>query len=154
MIGDENPFIIGNSEPICLDKVQNSDFPNVILKKEDYFEFKKNDNSSIETYKFIAKQNDLILYLKKRENSIQIAITSKSNKLLFENVFYTSDGIEFSPFNFNTEKEQYEVQFIGKIFKNLPPVFFGFMDYYFGCSEINVIDKTNETIEILCDNRH
>ena len=96
----------------------------------------------------------MVFYLKKRETSIQIAITNKLNKLLFDHVFYTMDGIEFYNFNFKNEKFQNETQYIGKVFKDLPPVFFGFRYYDFGCRDINVINRSSEVIETLCDNRH
>ncbi len=45
-------------------------------------------------------------------------------------------------------------QWTGKLFKDYPPVLFGFVWQSFGCDNIDIIQLPLTTIPILCDNRH
>ena len=51
-------------------------------------------------------------------------------------------------------EEGHKQQYIGKLFKNKPIVTFGYTYTTFGCPQIDVLDKEELPIMILCDNRH
>lgn len=155
-ISKENPFIKGNVEPFVWNKIDSIDFPKVTLFSFEHKKFKSN-NFSFKHYEF-RSNNNLTYYLKKINNTaryetiLHIVVTDMKQNIIYNNHFYESDGIEFYTYDFENKGEIN--QFTGKIFKDLPPVFWGFLIHSFGCPDINIINKKNELVEILCDNRH
>jgi len=81
-------------------------------------------------------------------------IVFKDNEKIYDFVLYPSEGGSFAPIVKKGDKEKDYHQFTGKIFKDKPPVIFGFMYVSFGCPGVHVLDKKIKRIRILCDNRH
>ncbi len=159
-IGKENPFQTGKLKPIVWEEVGYHDFP----KK---FNINIIDNRRIswfegiepgQSYKFSA--NNLNYYIQnlekdeKLEHRYMIVIDSRTSDIIYENVLIDSESTNLIPLNIENSKQEYYNQWTGKLFKNKPIVIFGFLGHNFGCPSITVLDKTEPTIPILCDNRH
>lgn len=72
-----------------------------------------------------------------------IALNTKA--VLYEKLYRESESESFASL---------EEQWTGKLFKNKPPVVFGFQYASFGCPSINFIGSTEPDLRIHCDNRH
>ena len=156
-IGKTNPFTKGKMKPIAWSKVDSSLFPVTakLLEKNRALSAGK----AGDTYQF--KMNNLIYFVQNvgkegdRYDRHVVVIDSLSKAILFEQIFRGSEGGSPAPLNFvDEENGDYLNQFTGQLFKNQPPVIFGFMHHSFGCPGIDFIQKNRETIYINCDNRH
>ncbi|MCF6349602.1 MAG: hypothetical protein L3J23_01040 [Flavobacteriaceae bacterium] len=78
---------------------------------------------------------------------------SKNNQIIFNEVFFSGESRSLTSINIGEFEKLKTEQWTGKIFKD-KPVMFGFFYKSFGCSWINVLSKLEETIPVLCDNRH
>ena len=159
-IGKENPFQTGKLESIVWKKIDNQDFPkkfnNNIIDDSRRLWF--NDMEAGQSYKFST--NNLDYYIQnlnkneKLEHRYMIVVDSETKNIIYETVLIDSENTYLIPLKTEDTKEQYHNQWTGKLFKNKPVVMFGFLGYNFGCPSITVLDETEPTIPILCDNRH
>ncbi|MFI8605669.1 hypothetical protein ACIGCP_14490 [Cellulophaga baltica] len=85
-----------------------------------------------------------------------LSIKNTATKESFEVDISEGESSSKAPLRIKGEKYDYEenLQYVGRLFKNRPPVVFGFTFKSFGCPSINFIDKNELPIFILCDNRH
>lgn len=144
--GKENPFSGEKVVPIHWKKISRDQFPLTL----------KNDKSLENTY--LAKFENLIYYIQdyKGEYGIykrKLAVV-KDKKVTFAKTFTRGEGAEFSPLNFINNNEYNDWQWTGRLFKNKPPVVFGFVSESFGCPNITFLDSSYEDIYLICDNRH
>jgi len=144
--GKESPFSGEKVVPIHWEKTSRNEFP---------LSF-KNEKNLENTYS--AKFENLTYYLQdyKGEYGIskrQLAVV-KDNKVIFEKTYTTGEGAEFSPLNFINNNEYNDWQWTGRLFKNKPPVVFGFVSESFGCPSITFLDSSYPDIYTDCDNRH
>ena len=87
---------------------------------------------------------DLIVLVDKKK-----IFFKKTFKLNFEGREFTSlSGIQ------TEQEDRRNSQWTGTLFKNKPPVIFGFTSESFGCSVITLMEKAGGEIPINCDNRH
>lgn len=151
-IGKENPFMIGKIRPIVWEKIDNQFFPSVNLDTKVSNKLEK--LKSTETFKFTF--NNLDYYLKDYGyDARHLVIQSNNNQIVFNEVFFEGESISLAPLSFVDKKNEDDMQqWTGKLFKNRPPVIFGFFYVSFGCPWIDVLDKSENSISILCDNRH
>jgi hypothetical protein len=83
-----------------------------------------------------------------------LVINQRTNKTAYENTYYETEGSSPAPLNF-VEGEGYTLnQWTGDLFKNKPPVIFGFTYVDFGCPNIDFLNPQVTGIGINCDNRH
>jgi hypothetical protein len=148
-IGKKNPFQTSRLKPIIWTPIENKRFPN----NED---LKKSDNLS--SFIFSSERYDYFLQKpEERAGNYHIVIIDKDLKsVVFNQHYYDSEGTYLTGLNI-TGQDNIEVQqsqWTGKLFKNKATIIFGFLGYSFGCPSINVLDETEPTIPILCDNRH
>lgn len=83
-----------------------------------------------------------------------VVYDQEKQQILYSEIQRETESISFNPINTIDSNINYGNQFVGKLFKNKAPVFFGFYNHSFGCPSITVLDKTEPKVPILCDNRH
>jgi hypothetical protein len=83
-----------------------------------------------------------------------VIINSKTKEIVYEQVQILSESTYLVPLNTPNNPNQYQSQWTGQLFKDKPVVMFGFLAGGFGCPSITILDKTESSIPILCDNRH
>lgn len=144
-VGNKNPFISGGLKPIIWKKIDAKQFPKEISSKK----IAKTKITKLYEYQW----NNFTYYL---INETHLAIVeSSSNKLITETIFEEGESTGLAPLSFKNQQNEYgPQQWTGNLFKNKPPVFFGFTYESFGCPSINFIDKAGKEIYINCDNRH
>ena len=159
-IGKANPFQTGKLESIAWKKIKNQEFPKKFSSNiiDDRRRWWFNGIETGQSYKFST--NNLDYYIQnlnkdeKLEHRYMIVIDSKTKKIIYENVQIDSESTYLIPLKTENSKELYYSQWTGELFKNKPVVMFGFLGFNFGCPSITVLDETEPTIPILCDNRH
>jgi len=163
-VGKENPFIQGQIKPVVWKKIDSSDFPST---KADV---------KIDSVYFVTGRGNTYLYesdnlrffiqdlFSNNESYIRgrhlLVVDIKNDKVVIEQVYQNSEGAMITPLNFGIEglDNEYDSdsqeQWTGKLFKNKPPVVFGFEWVSFGCPYITLLNTKKEYIDINCDNRH
>ncbi|MFD2909590.1 hypothetical protein ACFSX9_12705 [Flavobacterium ardleyense] len=144
-VGSENPFNQGKIKPIIWKKIPTNQFPKEVKSE-------KIDATKIsKLYKF--QINNLDYYLL-NDNHLVI-VESANKKIILEEIFVEGESASSAPLSFDdVVNESLPEQWTGDLFKNKPPVFFGFLYQSFGCSAINFIEKPYNSIYLHCDNRH
>jgi len=155
IIGKENPFIEKGLQPLVFEEMSQEIIDNNIKAKllskawikdttyKPYIFNYKNIRSFVKIKKELNTWSDLIIkniqtkdsysiYQNEGESSSKASIKIKEKK--------------------STGNDNY--QYIGRLFKNKPPVAFGFMWESFGCPKIHFLGKEELPIIVLCDNRH
>ncbi len=156
-VGEENPFIQGEMKPIVWEKIKN----------ESFYPSKKGYNDGKRMPKFLpsvaykSKMNQYEFYVQdfiEHDRPISrhiIVIDSKTKFVVYDEIYETSEGSSLAPLNkMDPEHRLNDIQWAGFLFKNKPPVMFGFTFVSFGCSSINFLKLNESPIYILCDNRH
>ena len=155
-VGKENPFSKEGLKPISWKKIAKKDYPSKTLKNEDRVLLKNTATGNTYFYKTDSHEYFLQDYLDSNKiiyGRRLLVVDSKSKAIIIEKLFSQSEGISPTPLNYENGEDAVE-QWTGKLFKNKPPVVFGFEYFSFGCPSISIIDKSNEEINIQCDNRH
>lgn len=144
-VGNENIFNENKLKPILWNVVDSKNFQNIKTK------LKLNNLKINKLYKYQMNEMDYFLINQNR----LIIIDTKNNETLIDTTFEEGESASFAPLSFVGKKNENQfTQWTGNLFKNKPPVFFGFMYESFGCESINFIEKQGDTIYIKCDNRH
>lgn len=155
-IGKSNPFQTGKVKPIVWTEINNTDFPiKTVSVEEDVivetFEY------SFLNYKYYAQSQRTIKRDFNRVKSHHIIISDTvSNSIVSEYTYHNTESIDISQLQTKDKKHQFNTyySFTGAIFKNKPPIIYGFYSNSFGCTSVDFIDKSEPSISILCDNRH
>lgn len=144
--GTENPF---SGEKLTL----------VPWKKttRDQFPLSLNNKKNLgDTYH--AKYRDMDYYLQDLKDEYGIAerqlAVVKNKKVFFTKTITKGEGAEFKSLNFIESNDYDDFQWTGNLFKNKPPVVFGFVSESFGCPNITFLDSSYDDIYLNCDNRH
>jgi hypothetical protein len=153
-VGKENPFTNKPLTPIVWNKISAKEFPSKAIKTKDLALLKNKTPGNTYSYKTEEYHYFLQEYLNSTEVGSRrlLVIDANTKEVITEKMFIESEGS--SPAPLNSADDEVAVQYTGKLFKNKPPVVFGFQYESFGCSAISLIDKSNEDIYIQCDNRH
>jgi len=151
-VGKENPFVQGQMKPIVWNKINSDDFP--VAKANFQTNATKNNTYLYESNEFRYFVQD---YVRDRDIRHLLVVDIKNDKVVAERIYGIRELSMPAPLNFGINNENY-VEFIsqwtGKLFKNKPPVVFGFEWVGFGCESITLLDSTEGDIWINCDNRH
>jgi hypothetical protein len=156
-VGKENPFTGEQLTQIVWKKVAENEFPSKAIKKEDQKILK--DKIAGNVYSFKTKSFDYFIrdYFSDDSKDVfahrLIVIDSNTKEVIIDNLYSQSEGTTPAPLNNQNPDDNIE-QYTGRLFKNKPPVVFGFLYQSFGCPSIEIIDKSNEFIYLQCDNRH
>lgn len=150
-IGKENPFSPGNSVPLIWDQIDGSLFPPIDVDSPNGKILKHYKKQK--AYKFV--NNELTYFLQRYDMAYYLVVVSSDNQPIFKKVFIDSEGVSLTAMSFaNKKSKETPEQWTGKIFKNQPPVIFGFEYTSFGCPSIDFLEKEARSIRIACDNRH
>lgn len=146
--GKQNPFVTNDLRPIKWQKTTAAEFPLPNENIENHL--KKGD-----VYK--AQYLDNWVYIQEllSEGQVQdrlLVYTDKNKKVIYQTTIEQGEGDEPNPLNgFGADQN---IQWIGKLFKDKPPVVFGFMSISFGCNSIRFLQKDYPILPLNCDNRH
>ena len=156
MISRTNPFIEKGLQPIVYEEMSqesiNSNIKNKLIPKD-----WKNDTIN-KPYMFNYKNMRSFVRIINGYNNYNWSDLRIKNMQTKEDYYIYQSGGESSskaPLSTKVQKSQdRHNQYIGQLFKNKPPVAFGFMWESFGCPQIHFLDKKELPISIFCDNRH
>lgn len=159
-VGKENPFQTGKLKPVFWEKIEGSEFPENFKKDatlhSQKFSFK--DVVAGESFKFSNNQYDYYLQNLQNEKRIYarylVIIDSDTNVAVLNKVYSESEGAFLKQLNLETNSLNTQFQWTGELFKNKPPIIFGFLSSMFGCPSIDFLSDKEPPIPILCDNRH
>jgi hypothetical protein len=168
-VGPTNPFEQGKMYPILWKEINSATFPLNKLSKNEKDFIKENNKTEI-TKAYFYTLNNYKYYLLNfnlptiQENSYErgymVLVVLKDNKLVSEELILTGGNNGYLPLNMQPRTE-FDVcthlihQWTGKLFKNSPPVYFGFTYAGDGCPWISKIELVEDNrIFINCDNRH
>lgn len=168
-VGAKNPFALEQLTPLVWKKVNLQDLPETTPEQDQkfYASYPWNVNFSSEGGNtHLSEANGLQYFLQDyvRGESVDIdarrllVFDPQTKEIIIDKIFYESESTSLAPLkggegNYNNTFEE-SFQWAGKLFKDKPPVTFGFLWVSFGCPAISVIDSSSEDIEIYCDNRH
>lgn len=154
--GQESPFVQGEMKPLKWKRISSQKFPpgSINLKRaSNSFQFKIGNA-------WTFKSTDFHYYLKElTRNKFTVAYyllvqKAGSKEIVKEKIYYESEGESLTSLNKKEESKENQNQWTGKLFKDLPPVMFGFQYHSFGCPGLTILEKTKCDLEINCDNRH
>lgn len=149
IIGKENPFVQGRMKRVQWKKIESKNFPTMPINAA--------DASMIRNYQSIAgshyfyKHDNLLYYLQEfvKGGGVDamrlLVLNAKTKEFICERIYFDSEGGYLASIT---------SQWTGKLFKNKPPVIFGFEHFSFGCSGIVVLKSKENDMVINCDNRH
>jgi len=156
-VGKENPFVRGKLKPVRWKKMKSGEVPSepsVFVDTSQQGEYTTGDACKYEAegYRYIVR--DLL-----RDNQVaarRLVVTDlKTNETVCEKIYYVDEGSSLTPLNFIKPDYNKEInQWTGNLFKNKPPVIFGFQYHSFGCPGIAFLKQSEKEIYINCDNRH
>lgn len=150
-IGQKNPFVKKQVEPIVWQKIDSTEFPTKSITLEVNYKFGNNDYEYDlgESFKFENKKYQFFIRRLNKKNDQfglrLLVIDKKTKEKIFEKLYYSGESSSFAPLDY---------QWVGYLFKNKPMVIFGFQWHSFGCPIIDFIDADKKEIMINCDNRH
>lgn len=159
-IGKKNPFTKGQLKPIIWKKTTDKKFQSIISNNKRATNLKESLQDFKLTNIFKFSKDNLQFYLleyyrePRGRYRLLIVLNKSKQQVIYSEIQKESEGISFNPIRTKENSLDYLTQFAGKLFKNKPTVFFGFLNYSFSCPLITVLDKTEPEIPILCDNRH
>jgi hypothetical protein len=154
-IGEENPFSEGNAQPLVWEVTDSSYFTVDQLNPENsalLHEFQSGDS-------YVSETEDRVFHLQnlQAKNTLHLLLVildSQSDSIVFEKAFYEGESATIKPLtNINESHSRSIYQWTGKVFKNKPPIIYGFLGQIYDCPKIDFIGKSQKPIRILCDNR-
>lgn len=153
--GKENPFAQGKLQPLQWKVITPAEFPIIVFKDSASTRDMKMGNAyqaENESFRFYIQE-----YLKNDELfARRLLVFNASEKEPLRKAFYfNTESTGHAPLNnVNSENDPGMYQWTGNLFKNKPPVLFGFLFHTFGCPEISFLHKRERDLYIRCDNRH
>jgi hypothetical protein len=175
-VGAENPFVRGEMKVIAWEKIASNDFPLGLANDTIVAELRSNKGLTkgeaflyeFENFKYFVQSWTDVHYnegthkMYKTGNRHLLVVDKKSGEVVVERLFRSDEGRLPAPLNFGIEFEEgydndfttYRGQWAGKLFKNKPPVVFGFEWDSYGCPYITFLNRYEKNLYIRCDNRH
>lgn len=159
-IGSRNPFVAKKLKFLSWHQIAKNKFPKRTKQIDDaILDFEKGFDLTNKTIgnTYLSQANGYDYYLQDQlyDGKVYvrqlIVIDPKTQKRVLD-TFYTNN--EASRLNTGEQKlpSKFKMGLSGKLFKNKPPVVFGFAYVIFGCDTIDVLSENY--IPINCDNRH
>ncbi len=156
--GKENPFARGGVNPVIWKKITANEFPALDLTPENQKLIQGQRYTLGDTWRSEADGFNYFLRDIVADNRIfarwLLVFNSKSNTLILDRMFVDSEGTMQTTLNYSDIEYPSVNQFAGKLFKNKPPVVFGFEYVSFGCPGITFLSASETDLYINCDNRH
>lgn len=159
-IGNKNIFQTGKIVPIYWEKINSEKFPvEIDFNIYPFYGEKWFENTSL-AESFYFDYGEYKLYLQNLSTNSRInhrffvVVNSKNKKTILKKLFSSSEGVHLNQLSTKDNEGYYGVQWIGEIFRDKPPVVFGFASYPFSCPEIHFVNESEPSIGVHCDNRH
>jgi hypothetical protein len=146
-VGKADPFVHGELKPIVWRKVGLANVP-AIGDSQDSAP-RSNPRPTALVYRF--KWKDLEYFIQDINNEARHLWILQRKRLIYDKTQHNSEGTELTPLAMSRKNRH---QWTGRLFKNGPPVFFGFYSVTFGCPTIDFIEPSHSYVHIKCDNRH
>lgn len=157
-IDDHNTFSENTFKPIFWEQVDSSCFP--LINKTNSLDNPLNKYISGKTYAYFSDHYNYFVQDVRKKNPGTIArhlviVSRIDNSILVNRYYRDTESTSLHALN-SIEKQDHESlnQWTGILFKDYPPVIFGFLHHSFGCPSIDFIQQPNNAIYINCDNRH
>lgn len=150
-IGKLNPFLEDKLQQITWTDISYKEYPSHLITEEVNFNFGNNDFAFTTGACYKFQSHGLIYYIQKlMKDDYQfglrlIVINQKTKDKKLEQLFFGGESASFASL---------KSQWTGNLFKDKPPVIFGFQSHSFGCPAIHFLDSEHKGITINCDNRH
>ncbi len=146
-IGKQNPFVVGKLNPFVWKRLN----PDRFRGQLDIYEVPTEFNYEV---RFVLSYvlNGLQYYLINKENLL--VIDREKKEIIYNHTFYSGVNANLTLPILENEKEFFHRQWTGKLFKNMPPVVFGFQNWVFGCEEIRFLNTSDLPVKVLCDSRN
>jgi hypothetical protein len=155
-VGKENPFVQGQLKPIVWKETKRKDFPSETMSTRNSLLLRRYEKGG--AYKY--ETNDFGFFVQEfleddRISARRLLIIDLITKETVRDEFYfDSESSSPAPLNYSTDSFKNDIQWTGSLFKNKPPVIFGFEYISFGCTSITFLHKSVGDVGINCDNRH
>lgn len=160
-VAERNPFREGEARRMIWTEIDATLFPNFSTNDKELEKHISSSKTKIHTYHYAV--NELDYFVKDGEDFRIVLVTDSEGIVISTEIFSTGDeGTDLNVL-FTKEiadKKEYYInqwtgnQWTGNIFKNKPPILFGFESLSSGCPSISFVDKNTSNISISCDNRH
>jgi hypothetical protein len=162
-----NPFVKGGIKPIKWEKMDSTRFPKTEMNKWDSAYVKR--THPLQYFHYIDGELEYMVQNRGRDSVAGgrkvVVISTKSNDVLFSGVFQDRESTSLLPLNgieshYSDNSFDFNFQQTGLLFKNKPPVIYGFLGYSFGCPGMSYIGSQGlegsevKGLRIHCDNRH
>ncbi len=158
-IGSQSPFQTGRVQPILWEVVDSlllvevlsqSFVPSTIREK-----FRNTENLKVFSFSYAHFEYYMLANMRSSTPYAYhlIVIDNNESKVVFNHIFEGSESKHTLPLGTAENKELDIHQWTGAIFKDKPPIIYGFLGYSFGCPIIRFAGN-DPPILILCDNRH
>jgi hypothetical protein len=161
-VGKVNPFLKNQLKPIVWSRIKSSEYPIKGISTKNDLIIKQYANAPDTSYKSVT--SNYTYYVKDifeiNGNYISvirrlIIIENKSNEIVHDEIIDDGESTSTAPLNnVNKQEGDFIYQWTGKLFKNKAPVIFGFSFESFSCPHISILDLSESSIYINCDNRH
>ncbi|MCX8639256.1 hypothetical protein J3U37_04010 [Gilliamella sp. B3172] len=133
------------------DKLSNRNYGNVPKYLKSYMANANNMTFYVQDY--VDEQHPQLLDIYKIFER-ELLVVDKEGKTLFKRRMYQSEGTSLVGLNNYHDYENQKFQWAGQLFKDLPPVVFGFEWFSFSCEGLDFIVPYRDGIALKCDNRH
>jgi len=150
-IGTKNPFVTNGLVPMRWQEVPNLEIPPVDMSPT--------ESEVLKTYWF--QNQNYSFYLQDIANAYNLTTRKliikqiESDTWICEHLFQEGESAFLNPIALEGDSTfEVGVQWTGMLFKNKPPIIFGFQDESFGCPVIEFIAPHMHGIVVSCDNRH
>lgn len=148
-VGRENPFSLKGLQKVVWKKIDATQVPTGLQSRQTVHQIENQGflNTNCWTYETAAYIYYLEDFQKEKwgEAKRLMVVEKGTGEKIHEGTFFTSEGTSFAPM---------DNQWTGQLFKNQPPVIFGFQWDSFDCPGISFLSLENKVIRINCDNRH
>ncbi len=154
-VGERNPFREGEAKSMIWKEIDSNLFPHFSTEDEELKKYLSSSKFKTRTYHCAVNKLD---YFVKDTGRYRIIVIIDSNKTVVSTIsFRDGESIDFSSLHIiekDSKENYYTNQWTGNIFKNKPPILFGFESVSFGCPSVCFVDKNTPCVYIRCDNRH
>ncbi len=154
-VAKENPFVEKGLIPFVFEEVHKNKVNTYVREGFIPNLWQKDTAHTIYTLRY-ENMRSFVKRNKKDKSWTDLIVKNVNTKEAFEIYQSGGEGSSKAPIAIknDTTATNASYQFIGKLFKNKPPVTFGFVWESFSCTTINFLDKEELPILVLCDNRH
>lgn len=159
-IGQTNPFQTGKIEGIEWSRIKTSEFEKVTASAGN----KEKNDGDLGSYQpkdaLKYANEDYAYYIQTLEKAKSpliwhlVVIDKATNTIVYNKLQSESESIYFAALKIKDEPNDYGGQYTGAIFKDKPPILYGFESISFGCPSIEFVLEGEPPILIRCDNRH